>query len=170
MYAIMEETPADAAGIETLLDSAFGLQRRTKASYRLRRDADHRPDLALVARVDDALVGTIRYWPILVDAAPALLLGPLGVEPSLRGRGIGRALIRESLALVDRDGRCPVLLVGDLDYYGAVGFGRVAPRVSMPFEAPERLLGREPVALIPAGVVGPAPSTRSASPEAAALA
>ena len=161
MFTIDVETPADAPAIERLLDAAFGPERRAKTSYRLREGVAPRLDLARVARAartDGGLVGTIRYWPVRIDAAPALLLGPLGVDPTLRGRGIGRTLIARTLDLVAADfAPPPVLLVGDPAYYGPLGFVPAAPRVRMPGEDPRRLLVAAAGPALPEGVLRPAP-------------
>ena len=58
--------------------------------------------------------------------ARALLLGPLAVEPELRGRGIGRALLRRSLDAARAAGRPHVFLVGERNYYEPLGFGPAA--------------------------------------------
>lgn len=52
----------------------------------------------------------------------ALLLGPLAVEPSLKGAGIGSALMRHAIAEAARLGHGAILLVGDAPYYQRFGF------------------------------------------------
>jgi predicted N-acetyltransferase YhbS len=158
MFQLRAETPADPPAIEELLDRAFGSNRRAKASYAFRRDVEPVRELAVVATAtaDGRLVGTLRYWPVAVGDARALLLGPLGVEPGLRGRGIGRALLtagREAVgALPDRP---PVLLVGDAGYYGPLGFAPAAPGTVMPGEDPARLMVDTRTAPPPAGRLRP---------------
>ena len=44
------------------------------------------------------LLGSIRYWEIRIAGTPSLVLGPLAVDPKVRGCGIGVALVRQSLA------------------------------------------------------------------------
>ncbi len=80
--------------------------------------------------------------PILVGGAPALLLGPLTVEPAFREQGVGETLVKRSLDAAREAGHGLVLLVGDEDYYARMGFRRV-PRgkIIMPGPVdPERLL------------------------------
>ena len=67
MYKILRERPADAGDIEQLLDLAFGPNRLAKASYQYRDGVAPIPALSWIARDGAKLVGTIRYWPILVD-------------------------------------------------------------------------------------------------------
>jgi predicted N-acetyltransferase YhbS len=70
---------------------------------------------------------------VCIGETPALLLGPLTVEPPFRNRGIARALLDRALAEARAKGHRLVVLVGDEPYYGRVGF-KVIPkgRVSMP--------------------------------------
>ena len=136
------EAPADAPAIERLLDRAFGPNRQAKASYGFRRGIAPRGELSRVA-VDAAgsVVGTIRYWPIRVGEAPALLLGPVGVTPELQGQGIGRRLIHDTLQLAAAGGARAVFLVGDPAYYRPLGFLAAGDLASMPNEDPTRLHG-----------------------------
>ncbi len=80
--------------------------------------------LSLVALAGDALVGTVRLWPVLAGRRRALLLGPLAVDPARRDEGIGAALMTEALRRAADTGEESVLLVGDADYYKRFGFVR----------------------------------------------
>lgn len=159
MLDLSLEQPGDTAEIEALLDLSFGPDRLKKRSYHFRRNVPPVAELCLVARDSGAakLVGGIRYWPITIGqmATPALLLGPLAIQPERRGTGVGAALMRQSLALAEQAGHRVVVLVGDLAYYGRFGFSPAQPRgIFMTQEAPERVLATElqPGAL--EGVVG----------------
>lgn len=150
-YILDFEHPNDRADREHLLDRAFGPGRQTKTSYRFRQGVDPLPELSRVARCQGRLVGTIRYWPIVVEDAPALLLGPVAADPDLKGRGIGRALIRETLSLAAEAGHGLVLLVGDQGYYGPFGFEPAAPSGIWMADEPERLMLK---ALLPGALDG----------------
>jgi predicted N-acetyltransferase YhbS len=128
MVSIEAEAPGDGAKIEILLDKAFGPGRRAKSAYRLREGVEPIPSLSFLARESDGVVGSLRFWPIVVGRkARALLLGPLVVEPALRGRGIGIGLMLRGLARARAEGHALVFLVGDEPYYARVGFRRVEP-------------------------------------------
>ena len=148
-YTLAAERPEDAASIEAILDAAFGADRHAKRSYVYRQGVESVPSLRLTARdARDRVVGTIRYWPIEVlgdgGSRAALLLGPIAVEPRLKGVGIGRALVRASLAMARTRGHRLVLLVGDAAYYGQFGFVPAAPLgFVMPQEQPHRLQALE---------------------------
>lgn len=94
--------------------------------------------LAFVAVVDDEVVGLVIYTPCFVDApdrvVPVLVLSPLGVRRDLQGAGIGSALVRESLAALERTRPEPaVFLEGIPSYYPRFGFQRAS---SMGFTPP----------------------------------
>ena len=134
--------PNDLAPIDKLDDRAFGPGRYALTAYRLREGVA--PDFALscVARVGTLLVGANRITPIRCGDKPALLLGPLTVDPQFRSRGIARAMIEFSLERARGVGHQLVILVGDESYYKRFGFSR-APggRLSVPGPVdPSRLL------------------------------
>jgi predicted N-acetyltransferase YhbS len=136
------QTPADAPAIEKLEERAFGPGRYARTAYRLREGIEADLELSFVAHVGTLLVGANRMTEILIDSSPALLLGPLTVEPAFRSQGLGEALVNKSLDAARAAGHGLVLLVGDLDYYARLGFARV-PRgkIVMPGPVdPERLL------------------------------
>ena len=134
--------PEDEAAVEKLDERAFGPGRFARTAYRLREDVTPDYALSFVARVGTLLVGANRMTPILVGSTPALLLGPLTVEPAFRSQGVGEALMKLSLDAARKAGHGLVLLVGDEEYYGRVGFARAPPgRIAMPGPVdPRRLL------------------------------
>ena len=132
MLVLSLEGPADGPQIEALLDRAFGADRLGKTSYRYRDGVAPLAELCLVARQRGFLVGSIRFWPILLDARPALLLGPLAIEPVRQGQGIGRALTEASLAKAEAMGWRLVFLVGDPGYYARYGFSVAPGNIVMP--------------------------------------
>jgi predicted N-acetyltransferase YhbS len=131
MLRIAPELPADIAARESLLDRALGPDRLMKPSERLREG--RLPALALVAWHGKRIVGSVRLWHIDASGVPALLLGPLAVDPSAQGHGIGSALMQEALARAAVRGHRAVILVGDAPYYARFGF-TAAPtrRLQMP--------------------------------------
>lgn len=139
---ILPETEDEEAAIGRLHERTFGPGAYAKTAYRIRERMTHRRDLSFTARIGTLLVGSVRLTPVLIGTTPALLLGPLTVEPPFRDRGIGKALIARALAEAKGKGERLVLLVGDAAYYGPAGFKPVPPgRVRMPGPVdPERLL------------------------------
>jgi predicted N-acetyltransferase YhbS len=121
---IRPERPVDAPAREALLDVAYGDERHTRPSAKLRNRRKPAEGLSLVAFEHGRMLGTVRLWPVHAGRGrPALLLGPLAVHPDHRGRGIGAALMQRALAMAAERGHGAVLLVGDAAYYGRFGFG-----------------------------------------------
>jgi predicted N-acetyltransferase YhbS len=124
-FGIFAERPSDIAAREALLDLAMGPGRKRKSSEKLRRGRRPAEGLAFVARdASGGMVGTVRLWEVRAgeDGPRALLLGPLAVDPSVKGQGIGSALMRHALGEAARLGHGAVLLVGDAPYYARFGF------------------------------------------------
>jgi predicted N-acetyltransferase YhbS len=132
----------DADPIERLNERVFGPGRYARTAYRIRETTPADPALSFVARVGTLLVGASAMTPIAIGETPALLLGPLIVEPVFRSQGIGEALVKSSLDAAKAAGWKLVILVGDEPYYARMGFQR-APKgqVALPGPVdPERLL------------------------------
>jgi len=153
---ILPETPEDAAAIERLHERTFGPGRFARTSYRVREEMAHRLELSFTARIGTLLVGSVRQTKIRLGETPALLLGPLTIEPPFRHHGIGKALIERALAQARRHGHRLVVLVGDVPYYGRCGFVRIPKgQVTMPGPVdPARLLIAELAEGAFAGVSG----------------
>ena len=152
---IAGERPGDAWEVETLLDLCFAPGREALSSYRLRDGVPPAEGLCLTLRDAGALAGVIRFWPVCVGGAPALLLGPIAIHPTHQGEGLGGWLIGEGLARAAAQGWARVLLVGDAPYYGRFGFARLEGVEMPPPTNPARVLGRALVEGGWAGVRGP---------------
>jgi len=135
-FSVAPETPADIPAREALLDRSMGPKRRRKSSEKLRRGRLPAEGLAFVARAaDGSLIGTVRLWNVRLGhgGSPALLLGPLSVEPSLKSMGVGKALMQHAIAEAGRLGHRAILLVGDAPYYARFGFSaEKTDRLAMP--------------------------------------
>ena len=121
-FSFRLEEPGDSPIIDALHASLFGPERFKRAAYVLRDGVPPDPDLSFVATRDGRLVASVRLTPIVIGRRPALLLGPLVVAPEYKGQGAGRALMRMALAAARQAGHKVVMLVGDLPYYGPLGF------------------------------------------------
>ena len=130
---ILTEKPNDADAIERLHERTFGPGRFVLSAYRLREHVDHLLDLSFTAWIGTLLVGSVRQLPVRIGDTPALMLGPLTVEPPFRSRGVGRALLDRALGDAKKAGHRLVILVGDEPYYSRVGFKAVPKgRATMP--------------------------------------
>ncbi|WP_375455470.1 GNAT family N-acetyltransferase [uncultured Methylobacterium sp.] len=124
---IRPELPDDAGAIERLHARTFGPGRYARTAFRLREGAGHRLDLSVTASVGSFLVGSVRMAPVTAGDVRFLALGPLAVDPSFGGRGVGTALMRASLAAATAAGEGLVILVGDAPFYARFGFTPVPP-------------------------------------------
>ncbi|MEL6264775.1 MAG: N-acetyltransferase [Pseudomonadota bacterium] len=146
---LLPEREHDVFEVEALYDTAFAPGRRALSSYQLRDGVAPVAPLCRLARDDyDAVVGAIRYWPVLIEgprAWPALLLGPIAVHHTRQGEGLGALLVVETMEHAAALGWRRVLLVGDEPYYWRFGFRR-SLAVGLDFPRPvnfERVLAAE---------------------------
>jgi len=126
-FTYRPERPDDDPAIEALHQEVFGPGRFARAAYRLREGVAHDRLLSFVAHANQRLVASVRLTPIAIGDRPALLLGPLVVIPSVKGQGAGKKLVRMGVEAARRAGHNIVLLVGDEDYYGPLGFQQLEP-------------------------------------------
>jgi len=150
------EQSADWWEVEALYDLCFAPGREALSSYRLRDGVPPVAHLCVLARDrDGSVAAAVRFWPVSVGGADALLLGPIAVHPTHQGEGLGAFLIRDSLARAREAGWQRVILVGDAPFYRRFGF-EVNTALEMPPPTnPERVLS---LALGPGawqGVAGP---------------
>jgi predicted N-acetyltransferase YhbS len=131
------ERPQDAGAVERLVLRAFGPGRFPKAAERLREGREPRLDLSFVAWDGKRLVGCVRQSDVRVEAAPAILLGPIAVDSAYRHHGLGGALIEAAVAAATQASLTMIVLVGDMPLFGPHGF-QVAPKLVMPGPVDQR--------------------------------
>jgi predicted N-acetyltransferase YhbS len=145
------ERPEDADAVERLVLRAFGPGRFAKAAERLREGRAPMLELSVVARDRGQLVGSVRQCAVKVGDTPAIFLGPIAVDLDYRSHGLGAALIERACAAAARAGHAVIVLVGDMPFFGPLGFAP-APGVIMPGPVDQsRVLAR---ALLPGGAAG----------------
>jgi predicted N-acetyltransferase YhbS len=166
-FAIRSERAADVAMREALLDASFGENRHGRTCQRLRDGRAPAAGLALAAMREGKLVGTVRLWHVSAGGRPALVLGPLAVDPACRELGIGAALMQQALAAARARGHAAVILLGDAPYYARFGFSAAnTGELSLPgpFER-DRLLAIEFTAGALEGAAGMIVPTGAALPK-----
>ena len=124
---IQPERPNDVQAIFDLTVAAFETVPYSDGSEAkiindLRNDADL--TLSLVATLDDRVVGHIAFSPVNIETSDGQWfgLGPISVDPSHQGAGIGGKLIKQGLALIKSKRSAGCVLVGDPNYYKRFGF------------------------------------------------
>ena len=141
MVEISKQAAADDAAIEILMGRAFGPARYTRSVWLL-RSGPPIYDLCLVLRDSGTMLASLRFWEVRLEQQPVLLLGPLAVQPDLRGQGYGHQIVREGLARAKAMGKWQLVLVsGEPEYYPKFGFVPAAAyQLDWPgFVEPERL-------------------------------
>ena len=133
---IAPERPADAAAAAGLVERVFGPGRFAKVSERLREGNRFVPELSFVAYEGERLIGSVRLWPVRIGGRPALLLGPLAVDPAGQGRGVGASLVEHACDAAARAGHEVIVLVGDFAFFERIGFERPAPDVTVTLPGP----------------------------------
>jgi predicted N-acetyltransferase YhbS len=144
-FAIRAERASDVTAREALLDASFGANRHARTCQRLRDGRAPAEGLAFSAFHQGHLVGTVRLWHVNAGGVPALVLGPLAVDPSCRKLGVGATLMNHALAAAKARGHGAVILLGDAPYYVRFGFSALkTAELSLqgPFER-DRLLSLE---------------------------
>ena len=130
-FVIRAERASDVVAREALLDACFGVNRHMRTCQRLRDGRAPAEGLAFsVVRqngLNGRLVGTVRLWHVSAGGVPALVLGPLAVDPSCRDLGVGAALMNHALAAAAALGHGAVILLGDAPYYARFGFSAARP-------------------------------------------
>jgi predicted N-acetyltransferase YhbS len=150
---LRHELPADAAAIERLHERAFGPGRFARTAFRLREGVPPDAALSFASHVGTFLVGSVRVTPVSAGGRPALMLGPLTVDPAFEGRGIGAALMQRAIEAAREAGHELIMLVGDAPYYARFGFKVIPPgQLVLPGPAdPARFLALELVDGVLAG-------------------
>ncbi len=153
--ALIPLAHADPAAVEALLDAAFGPDRFARTAYRIRAGTQWLPELSFAAFAGERLVGSLQSWPVAVDGAPVVLVGPVAVAPDRQRGGIGRMLMERLVAIAPAT---PMAMIGDPEYYGRFfGFSADATAgwdVPGPVER-RRLLARHADGLPRVGTLGP---------------
>lgn len=144
-FTIQAQRTEDGEAVERLHARAFGPGRFARTAFRIREQANSTPGLAFVAHIGSLLIAAVQLTPIRIDQHRAFMLGPLTVDPSFEGRGIGRALLERCAHAARAIGADLIILVGDEPYYGRHGYKRVPPgRIRLPGPVdPMRLLALE---------------------------
>ena len=128
---IRPETESDFAGVATVNNAVFGSDNEAYLISLIRESDLYVPELSLVA-LDEThrVVGHVMFSFVTLETGegdmPILDLAPLAVHPDHQNRGIGSALTRYGLRLVEERGEPLVLVEGIPAYYPRFGFERAS--------------------------------------------
>lgn len=135
------ETREDESLTREVVAAAFGDEPVAELLDGLRRSSAWR-DLSFVAVEDERVVGHVSFSRGWLDASrrlvEVLVLSPLSVHPAAQGRGLGSALVRRALEVLQERPEPLVFLEGSPAYYRRLGFhpgepyGFAAPSTRIP--------------------------------------
>jgi putative acetyltransferase len=123
---VRAETPADHAAIRHVVETAFGDTTTADLVEMIRASDRYVPELSLVAVAEGQSVGHVMssYVDLVPGTRRVLQVGPLAVVPSQQRRGIGSALMEETIRLADERAEPLLLIEGNPAYYCRFGFVR----------------------------------------------
>jgi putative acetyltransferase len=123
---IRPETAADLDAIRKVNDEAFGDTVEGKLVDAIRASDRFVPELSLVAVSEGLTVGHVisSYVDVEPGARRVLQVGPRAVLPSHQRRGIGTALMEETIRIADARAEPLLLIEGNPKYYERLGFTR----------------------------------------------
>ena len=115
---VRPEQDGDIDAIRALTETAFKTAPHADGTEHLiidRLRAAGALTLSLVAEVDGVVAGHVAFSPVTVSDGSAgwYGLGPISVDPSRQGEGIGGKLIREGLDRLKALGATGCVLLGD---------------------------------------------------------
>lgn len=124
---IRQERPQDAETIHALTTAAFkplAYSSQTEARIIDALRAAGALSLSLVAVEGQSILGHVAFSPVKINGVSCdwFGLGPVSVWPEHQGRGIGQAVIREGLAMLESMSAKGCVLLGNPKYYGRFGF------------------------------------------------
>jgi len=141
---VRAEAPADRGAVHRLVADAFGGEKVAELLEAM-RESPAWLDLSFVAEQGSDVVGHVAFSRAWLDMPERLLevlvLSPLAVRPDRQRSGIGSALVRRALELLQDRDEPLVFLEGDPGYYPRLGFvpagdlGVTPPSVRIPAPA-----------------------------------
>ncbi|QAT62933.1 N-acetyltransferase [Acidilutibacter cellobiosedens] len=144
---IRQETEKDYKLSETVVEKAFKNAEHTDHKEhllvaKLRKGGAFIPELSLVAELDGEIVGHIMLTKLLIENEgskyDSLALAPVSVVPEHQNKGIGSALISESLKIAKEIGFKSVIVLGHDKYYPRFGFKPASTwGIKAPFDVPD---------------------------------
>jgi putative acetyltransferase len=124
--AIRPESTDDHEAIRRVVAAAFQSDVEAQLVARIRASPEYVAEMALVAEVDDSIVGhvMISHAVLRHDAGERQIsmLSPLAVIPDHQRQGIGTALVLAVLDVAETRGEPLVVVEGSPTYYGRLGF------------------------------------------------
>lgn len=119
---------ADLESVQKIIEAAFPDEESrviNEFAADLATETASPPIKSLVAEVHNQVIGYASYSPIFLKSASGIsgyILAPLAVSPGHQRQGVGSSLIRSGIEMLTEDGAGVLLVYGDPNYYGRLGF------------------------------------------------
>ena len=133
---IRESNSSDLHNILAVERAAFGSEEEADLVRNLLNDPTAEPRLSLLALQKQQAIGHILFTGGYLNPEIDLkvsILAPLAVIPDYQKQGVGGRLIKEGLAILEKEGVDLVFVLGHPSYYPLHGF---KPAVPAGFEPP----------------------------------
>jgi len=118
------ERRSDEEDVARIFREAFGRTWEGELVVQLRTTGEL--VFLLVAQHRGRVIGSAVFNRVVISGPrgshAAVGLGPVGVAPGLQRRGVGTRLIEVGLELLKDLGHTRIVVVGDVSYYGRLGF------------------------------------------------
>ncbi|MCL3782550.1 N-acetyltransferase [Prolixibacteraceae bacterium JC049] len=144
---IRQETENDHKAVFTLIEKAFESleisdHKEQFLVERLRKSDAFVPELALVAELDQQIVGYILLTKVVIknekQSVVSLCLAPVAVLPEYQNGGVGEKLIRAAHIKAAELGFKSIVLLGHEAYYPRFGYQQLHQyNIQLPFDAPK---------------------------------
>lgn len=135
---IRREKIHDFEDIDNLMIEAFEGEYEKELVRNIRNGANYINELALVAENENEITGFLMFSKLIVrgesEHGEGLALAPLAVKDGYRRIGVGKALVRQGIALARALGYKYIVVLGHSDYYKSFGFvNAISYNIKAPF-------------------------------------
>ena len=143
MIEIRKEQKSDYEEVYNLVKTAFEKAKESDGNEQdlvvdLRNSDNFVPELSLVAKKDDKVVGYILFTKIQIGKYEELALAPLAVLPEYQRQDIGSKLIKEGHKIAKEMGYHYVVVLGSDKYYPKFGYEKASKYgIKPPFDVPD---------------------------------
>jgi predicted N-acetyltransferase YhbS len=141
---IKPEEKQDYGSIEIVNDIAFKQKNESILINKLREKPDFIPNLSLVAKYQNEIIGHILFFPVKIiakeSACITLSLAPMSIHPDFQNKGIGSLLIKSGLEQAKKEGFSSIIVIGHPNYYPRFGFLPASKwGIMVPFDVPDNV-------------------------------
>lgn len=129
---VMDFEPSRLDEVQSVLKEAFFREgshpeyNEWEFARRVLSSKGYLPHLCLTAQEEGQIVGYNALTVASVEGEQGLALGPLAVAPAYQGKGIGSALVEESIERAKNSGYPWIIVLGG-EFYSRFGFVKASP-------------------------------------------